>query len=743
MNKEQLLGLIEKSEQKLNALRVLEYDAAEEAITDLESAFHEFREGGNTLLEEAEVLQIGIVGQVKAGKSSFLNSLFFNGESVLPKASTPMTAGLTIIEYATTNTFEVEYFSEADWDIFVKQNEIYLKIEQEVRDAHKDAPEMIIKKEIENRTTTKMRSAHEMLSACSLEAKCKIGTANDTKSFSDITDLQNVLEQFVGANGQYTSVVKSLRIRMNDRRLTGLRIVDTPGVNDPVVSRENRTRTFLHACHGVFLLSSSSDFLGDGDIGFLNSRIGASGISAVVLLASKFDSVLQDIGADFEMKQQKGVSLSNVIEVQTEKFKNRLNEQSKAIDEKLRGRIKLDVTAGIGYSIAHKPMEQWDDVEKQVVQQMKRYYPDFFDSEQMLRENFAALANIEGIREQYLDNEFKNNKDAIIADKVRDYFVKNKQSISSMLADILSTFEVRYEQLNNTTIAEIQKQKEVQSKLFKDLEEEFSSILTKFKRELQSSVKGFSNQLVFNSIKRIPTERVEEELLRKRRGFTSLFWETKPQTFTFEQVNTYQLGIELEQAVIDYCDAWNKLWRELFEKVQHQMSEEMIRTIKDFEKGIKSKVFDARYYSGLINKTIIDLSNHKQLEVSQVISRYREEVIRCSRKQFEPIGTENMEENEVKNYLRIAFNKHIENLSIEINNLAIPLEKDLTRVTENEFAPAIEMIGELEDNFVIKLTEEGMIYLNTLEKDMSYKMEAVDKVRLVIDNLKELSNLYK
>ena len=34
---------------------------------------------------------------------------------------------------------------------------------------------------------------------------------------------------------KYTSVVKSL-IKMNGIRLQGLRIVDTPGVNDPVIS---------------------------------------------------------------------------------------------------------------------------------------------------------------------------------------------------------------------------------------------------------------------------------------------------------------------------------------------------------------------------------------------------------------------------------------------------------------------------------------------------------------------------
>lgn len=321
MNREELINIIQNSETKLNNLRNIDYDGLKERITELESIFKEFKEGGESLLSKENTLQIGIVGQVKAGKSSFLNSLFFNGENVLPKASTPMTAGLTVIEYAEKNTFEVEYFDEKDWQIFVKQNEDYKKCEQEVRAKNPNQPEIFIKKEIEKITSDKIRSAHELVSACSSNAKDKIGRKNDAKEFKNLDELQNVLEQYVGANGEYTSVVKSLYIKMNDERLDGLRIVDTPGVNDPVVSRENRTRTFLHSCHGVFLLSAATDFLGSGDISFLNSRIGGSGIGTVVLLASKFDSVLQDIGADRVMKKQEHGDLVDTVNEQKKSSK--------------------------------------------------------------------------------------------------------------------------------------------------------------------------------------------------------------------------------------------------------------------------------------------------------------------------------------------------------------------------------------------------------------------------------------
>ena len=132
MDKKKLLDLVSRTNQKIEYLKGIEYDEFKGKITDLESVLKEFREGGNTLLSEGDILHIGIVGQVKAGKSSFLNSLFFNGENILPKASTPMTAGLTIIEYAEKNSFEVEYFSDEDWQIFVDQDEEYKIIKKEV-----------------------------------------------------------------------------------------------------------------------------------------------------------------------------------------------------------------------------------------------------------------------------------------------------------------------------------------------------------------------------------------------------------------------------------------------------------------------------------------------------------------------------------------------------------------------------------------------------------------------------------
>lgn len=66
---------------------------------------------------EDRKLNIGVIGQVKAGKSSFLNTLLFEGKKVLPSAATPKTATLTKIEYGEENRLCIEYYTPEEWSV--------------------------------------------------------------------------------------------------------------------------------------------------------------------------------------------------------------------------------------------------------------------------------------------------------------------------------------------------------------------------------------------------------------------------------------------------------------------------------------------------------------------------------------------------------------------------------------------------------------------------------------------------
>ena len=70
----------------------------------------ELQKAIENLKEENRLLKVGIIGRVKAGKSSLLNALIFDGVEVLPKAATPMTASLVMMEYAEQIEANVEFF---------------------------------------------------------------------------------------------------------------------------------------------------------------------------------------------------------------------------------------------------------------------------------------------------------------------------------------------------------------------------------------------------------------------------------------------------------------------------------------------------------------------------------------------------------------------------------------------------------------------------------------------------------
>ncbi|GAA8160139.1 hypothetical protein HpDR82_10820 [Helicobacter pylori] len=104
-------GLQEKAKPFMSDNAVVKTEELEKTLKEMQA--------------EDRDLKVGIIGRVKAGKSSFLNALIFEGVEVLPKASTPMTASLTILKYANTLSAEVEFYSPKDIAELENEHERY------------------------------------------------------------------------------------------------------------------------------------------------------------------------------------------------------------------------------------------------------------------------------------------------------------------------------------------------------------------------------------------------------------------------------------------------------------------------------------------------------------------------------------------------------------------------------------------------------------------------------------------
>ena len=110
---EKFLSCLNNIADKLNEGKKL---INSDLLIEFQSKAESLSENMKDIKKTERVLKIGIVGEVKAGKSSFLNSLIFDGETVLPKAPTPMTAALTKLGYSETPSAKIVFYTDYDWD---------------------------------------------------------------------------------------------------------------------------------------------------------------------------------------------------------------------------------------------------------------------------------------------------------------------------------------------------------------------------------------------------------------------------------------------------------------------------------------------------------------------------------------------------------------------------------------------------------------------------------------------------
>lgn len=272
--------------------------------------------------EKARKLRIGIIGQVKAGKSSFLNTVIFDGEQVLPKAATPMTAALTKLSYSEIPKAVVHYYSQAEWSSLEEANrefearleEAYEKYKREQEQVQEQVPDEKPKRNLLSKISSSNANQKKLLKKEEYEKIFRegqskrlqagrelVGMVTDRGILSKIDteeelegtstgNLMETLKEYVGAGGEYTPIVSYVELLLPEEQLRDLTIIDTPGLNDPIRSREYKTQKFLRECDVTFLLSPCSQFMDEATIELMDHHMPDAGIQKIVVVGSKLDS---------------------------------------------------------------------------------------------------------------------------------------------------------------------------------------------------------------------------------------------------------------------------------------------------------------------------------------------------------------------------------------------------------------------------------------------------------------------
>ncbi|MGL2887107.1 dynamin family protein [Helicobacter pylori] len=509
-------------------------------------------------------LKVGIIGRVKAGKSSLLNALIFEGVEVLPKAATPMTASLTVLKYAKTLSAEVEFYSPKDIAELKNEHERYVRefnriVEEEVKKqkekqsllnrakeglnkfgnmlnrnkSEEAAPKerVLIDKEINERAEriakdtlnedTKLVSSYDQYEKMKKSGSLNTKNLDPRIQANSLQELNQKLLQFVGADGKYMPYTKAVQISLNNPNLKDLEVIDTPGVNDPIASREERTKALLKDCDVVFIVSPSGQFLTDSDMSLFDRVSNKEGLQEIYFVASQADSAVlsmseveksrQHLPTAFENAQKTLSSqLNNIMEKLIENYPNQREIFEKAIKN------GVILTSGACFSMYKDFNNQasWERNKKteeyhNALRNLRDAYPDAFNSDDKSKESLLFLSNMSAI-EEHLKKAAKE-KEKIMSQKLQDYAQSQANNLHKFIAQLLQDLEEEKKRIKNADISAIKEQIKTYEKLSGNIEMKFREVYEEFILHFINNIRAGLEETLTKAIQTAKTRSREEE----------------------------------------------------------------------------------------------------------------------------------------------------------------------------------------------------------------------------------------
>lgn len=236
----------------------------EDLIADLKMTFNS-QEFKNELDEvnsyiNNQKFSIGITGVMNAGKSTMLNALM--GKEILGSAVVPETANLTIVKYDTKSSAKVFFWNTKEWNTIVRSANELESIAAFVEETQK-----IFKEELNDYIKEESRSQE--------------------------VDINNLaLYTSAEKSGKKCNLVKYVELKSDLAFLqNGIEIVDTPGLDDPVIQREEITKEYLSQCDLMLHLMNVSQSATLKDVEFIIDALLYQNISKLLIVITRADTV--------------------------------------------------------------------------------------------------------------------------------------------------------------------------------------------------------------------------------------------------------------------------------------------------------------------------------------------------------------------------------------------------------------------------------------------------------------------
>ena len=736
----------EASAEILSGLRMRGDASTISHVNAIEKKLKCFLEGVGIIKKNNSLLTIGIVGQMKVGKSSFLNAFLFKGEPVLPKAATPMTAGLTIIEKSPDEGkeyLEVEYFTKNEWEsIRATANDVERCREEILRTeptlAYEDEKLNSI---LKDKVGEVDYASYLIVNRLTPEANARIGCAPERISFNAGEGMAISLKQYVGARGKFTSVVKALHLYIDNENLDGLRIVDTPGVNDPVVTRDAKTSEFLREAHGVLMLMSAMQPMSATDIDLLNERIGKEGISSIVLVVNKIDMPCC-CG-----QYRNGYKLRNAYESVCRKFSDFINQKKGLFShpENIKGVV---FTSGVADSLAQKlpnHPEKMDADEQKALENLKNIYPDDFTEENMMESLHLLAEQNETLYDEYIKKVFIFNKDTIISGKLSAFVKEYSKDILRTIDEAIEEKQNEIRILKSGSLDTIQSQEQCLKKI---LVVELPAIRTRIKSfiaTLYSEVKKeFQNEMVDKEpkIPDLPTDTKSIEYTRKstRLGLN------KSGTVTISQLNSTELYRMEEPQVEKLRKSVLQFWNGIFIDERTSLVNYILDRITEMAQKSSDMDFDDSLVRNLVNSLVqTQLNGMETVEILDKCESFKitfRDAMNMSC--FIDIDTvlHEMGQSEAEETIKQRVRDNLFSAWMQIEKLNSGLYNDLKGQCDNQCHTVREIMERFSKEFETQFIEQIDALSTELQKKLQSRAESIKAAESILNDFKEIKKVF-
>ena len=230
----------------------------------------------------SQTFSIGITGVMNAGKSTMLNALM--GEEILGTSVVPETANLTVVKHSKTPSAKVFYWNKQEWNYIQKSAQsidAMAKFVKETQNHFKDTLDEYIRPDAR----------------------------------VDEIAIQ-MLSEYTSANDKKSNLVKSVSVGTSLEFLEdGIEIVDTPGLDDIIVQREEITKEYLSSCDVMIHLMNVSQSATLKDIEFIIDAVLYQNVTKVLIVITRVDMVSKE-------------DVAEVIEYTKRSIASRLHEQN-------------------------------------------------------------------------------------------------------------------------------------------------------------------------------------------------------------------------------------------------------------------------------------------------------------------------------------------------------------------------------------------------------------------------------